>query len=260
MGSSGNPFLSFNRLTIDNMVRLAPVLAAIAAAQDPEQPHLAQAWTAMSSGDGLPGAVGAESYYYSADGHIKAHKYEYPDCTKISLHDPSQLPHTKGGERNYYIKCDAVDCCYSDFSMKKWDIANPSMLTKVKFVAYEDTTELNENPVAGAEHWNEYSDFSIFKFGIAYDYYVHRTESSDVISHRINFNASGVGQAGEILYGNFTVQHDLDSFKQVFTPPPQCMKNNVLRCADQKVKSWEQKHFKHAAALRATEELSTTVV
>lgn len=244
----------------ETMVRVASILVATAAAQAPERPHLSQAWTAQSSGDGLPGQVGEESYYYSADGKFKAHKYVYPDCTKISLHDPTQLHHIAGGQRNYYLGCDSVDCCYNDFQMKKWDITDPSMITKVNFIAYEDTTELNDNPVSGAEHWNEYNDFSVFKFGIAYDYYIHRTETSDVISHRINFNASGVGQAGEILYGNFQVQHDLDSFKQVFTPPPQCLKSNVLKCPSSQVKSWEQKHFKHDFALQSAREQSQMVV
>lgn len=34
----------------------------------PPVPHLAQAWVAMSSGDGLPGATGKESYLYEKCG------------------------------------------------------------------------------------------------------------------------------------------------------------------------------------------------
>merc|ERR1719473_362170 len=95
-----------------------------AVAAQPDQPHLSQAWMAMSSGDGLKGAIGKESYHISADGKFKAHMYEYPEqsCTKISLHDPTQLHHIPGGERNYYLGCDAVNCCYSDFKMKELDI------------------------------------------------------------------------------------------------------------------------------------------
>merc|ERR1712039_867390 len=64
---------------------------------------------------------GKETYYISADKKFKAHKYEYPEqkCTKISLHDPTQLHHIARGERNYCLGCDSVNCCYSDFQMKE---------------------------------------------------------------------------------------------------------------------------------------------
>merc|ERR1719329_1627854 len=64
----------------------------------PTQPHLAQAWTAMSTGDGLDGQIGKESYLVTSDKKFRAHKYEYPEagCTKISLHDPANLHHMKG--------------------------------------------------------------------------------------------------------------------------------------------------------------------
>merc|ERR1712170_111493 len=74
--------------------------------------------------------------------------------------------------------------------MKKWDIED-GMLSKVNFVGYEDTTELNDNPVAGAEHWLSHSNFIIQKLGLDYDYFVHRTDAGDVISHRIQYNVSG---------------------------------------------------------------------
>merc|ERR1712146_879392 len=89
-----------------------------------------------------------------------------------------------GGERNYYLGCDSVNCCYSDFQMKKWDI-DSGLFSKTSFVAYEDTTELNDNPVIGAEHWLQAT--RIPKVGIDYHYYLHRTEAADVISHRIDF-------------------------------------------------------------------------
>merc|ERR1712187_1052977 len=84
-------------------------------------------------------------------------KWVYPGYTKLALHDPSSpyLKHVKGGERNYYLGCDAVNCCYKDFQMKQWDIATPNMLTHVNFVGMEDTTELNDNPVHQAEHWHQ---------------------------------------------------------------------------------------------------------
>ena len=34
-----------------------------------------------------------------------------------------------------------------------WDIPNSGLFTKVHFNGYEDTTELNDNPVTGAEQW-----------------------------------------------------------------------------------------------------------
>jgi len=235
------------------MVGKAFILLAIpAAAQQPDQPHLAQAWTAMSSGDGLQGQIGNESYFVSADKKFKAHKYEYPQvgCTKISLHDPTQLKHIPGGERNYYLGCDAVNCCYKEFSMKEWDIQKSGLLTSVNFVAYEDTTELNNKTVKHAEHWKQRTTLP-GSVGIGYEYFLHRTNNSDVISHRIDYNVSGAKvPAGSILYGGFQVQHDLDTFKQVFTPPAECLKPNVLKCPDQQVAAWEKQYFKHDYALR----------
>merc|ERR1712107_696845 len=123
------------------------------------------------------------------------------------------------------------------------------MGTKVDFVGFEDTTELNENPVKSAEHWKMRTKLP-GKIGIGYEYFVHRTNNSDVISHRIDFNVSGADiPGGSILYGDFQVQHDLDSFRDVFTPPAECMKNNVLKCPSQQVQSWEKNHFKHDYAL-----------
>jgi len=231
-------------------------LRQVQAAKEPDQPHLAQAWTAMSSGDGLPGQTGKESYYISSDKKFKAHKFEYPDagCTKISLHDPTQLHHIAGGERNYYLGCDAVNCCYSDFQMKEWDIEKAGLFTHVDFIGIEDTTELNDNPVQGAEHWRQTTTLPIGKgekIGIGYEYYLHRTDSADVISHRIDYNVSGADvPSGSILYGDFQPQHDLDTFRQTFTPPAECLKANVLKCPNQQVNTWEKQHFKLDHALR----------
>jgi len=244
------------------MVSVAALVGSfgLASAQSPDQPHLAQAWTAMSSGDGLPGAVGKETYHVSADKKFKAHKFEYPEqqCTKISLHDPTQLHHIAGGERNYYLGCDAVNCCYSDFKMKEWDIEKSGWISKTSFVAYEDTTELNENPVIGAEHWTTHD--TLPKVGIDYDYFIHRTNTSDVISHRIDFNVSGTDlPAGTILYGDFQVRHDLDNLRAEFTPPAECLKANVLKCPNEHVDRVEQAHFKHSYALRKVNEATTVV-
>merc|ERR1712048_873604 len=223
----------------------------------PTQPHLAQAWTALSMGDGSGNQTGQESYYWSEDGKFKAHKYEYDGCTKLSLHDPSSpyLKHRQGGELNYYLGCFAVNCCYGDFQMKQWDVATPGMLTKVNFVGLEDTTELNDNPVHQAEHWHQNTTIFL-KTSAAYEYFITRNENDageDIISHRIDFGAEGPNgpiTGGSILYSNFQVQHDVDSFKQVFAVPEVCQRANLLKCNGKQVESWEQANFKHDAFLR----------
>merc|ERR1711862_223299 len=57
-----------------------------------------------------------------------------------------------------------------------------------------DTTELNDNPVTGAEHWAQ-SSILPQVLTVTYDYFLHREDSGDVISHRIDFNTS-VEQSG----------------------------------------------------------------
>ena len=68
------------------MLRVFLLLAAAAALvfsapvqDDPEQPHLAHAWQAESTGDGMVGKIGLESYLYQPgredDGSIRAHKW-----------------------------------------------------------------------------------------------------------------------------------------------------------------------------------------
>lgn len=52
------------------------------------------------------------------------------------------------------------------------------------------------------------------------------------------------------MAGNFTIQRDIEAFKKVFEPPAACLKNNVLSCGRKKVKEWNRKYFKHAAAKR----------
>merc|ERR1711920_40205 len=97
----------------------------------------------------------------------------------------------------------------------------------------------------GAEHWKEHSSLP-GKVGIGYEYFVHRSNNSDVISHRIDYNVTGAKvPAGSILYGNFEVQNDSDTFRQVFIPPADCLKPNVLKCPQQQVQAWEKQHFKH---------------
>merc|ERR1711988_911168 len=129
-------------------------------------------------------------------------------------------------------------------------ISPGGILATVSFVGYENTTELNDNPVAGAEHWLEHNNFHVKGLTVDYDYFIHRTDSGDVISHRIQYNASGTDvPAGEILYGYFQVQHDLDAFKRTFAPGAECLKSNVLKCPSHQVQTWERNHFKHSYAL-----------
>merc|ERR1712151_146314 len=142
--------------------------------------------------------------------------------------------------------------------MKKWDMDKSGLLSTTSFVAYEDTTELNDNPVVGAEHWRQSTRLP--KVGVQYEYFLHRTEAADVISHRIDFNVSGVDvPAGSILYGDFQVQHDLDTFRDTFTPPAACMKSNLMKCPSDHVERVEQLHFKHDFAVRQMDEASVVV-
>jgi hypothetical protein len=233
---------------------------AMVAFADPEQPHLAQAWTALSKGDGLPNQVGQESYVWDDARKIRAHWYKYDGCQKLSIKDPNQLHHVSGGERNYYLGCDAVDCCYGSFSMKQWDIGMGTS-SKVSFVGYEDTTELNDNPVAQAEHWHEEIPLLFTSYKLQYDHFVSRADSGDIISHRINFNSTGgLFDAGEILYSDFQVQHDIDAFIQSeFQIPQQCLKNNLINCESSRVAQWENTHFKHSAALKMMQDAAVSV-
>jgi hypothetical protein len=222
--------------------------------EDPERPHLAQAWTAMSKGDGLPNQVGQESYVWDEDRKIRGHWYKYDGCQKLSIKD-----HAQKVNRNYYLKCDALDCCYGDFSMKQWDIGMGKK-SEVTFVGLEDTTELNDAPVSQAEHWHEEIPLPFTSYKIQYDHFVTRSDG-DVISHRINFNATGgVVPPGEILYSDFQVQHDIDAFIQSeFQIPAQCKRNNLIKCEDSKVSQWEATFFRHSHALRSLDQHELSV-
>jgi hypothetical protein len=112
------------------------------AAQDPAQPHLAQAWTAQSSGDGMPGAVGDEAYFfYENEAH---HMWTYPSGSKLWT-----CPKGNPSCVAYYLKLNGPNCCKCEDveKPKQWDIAKSGLFTKVGFTGYEDTTELNDNPV-----------------------------------------------------------------------------------------------------------------
>merc|ERR1712048_764399 len=59
----------------------------------------------------------------------------------------------------YYIKLNGPNCCVCDQvdKPKQWDLQKDGLFTHTKFTGFEDTTELNDNPVKGAEHWAESS-------------------------------------------------------------------------------------------------------
>jgi len=90
------------------------------------------------------------------------------------------------------------------------------------------------NPVKGAEHWATSSVLPKVFTGV-------------VFSPRINFNTS-VQQSGEIMYGNFAVQHDLDAHRERFTVPQES-KGNILRCCDD-MDQIDSEYFKHGYAVR----------
>merc|ERR1711934_156016 len=239
-------------------------LAAVATAAptDPVQPHLAQAWTAMSKGDGLPNTVGFEQYIYEdqkTPGGVRGHTFDYPDqnCKKIevSVNDRHALQGT------FYLKCDAVDCCFSTVGghggsmparpdVKKWDIAQSGLGKKVAYVGTQDIQDLYDD-VPAAETWYEKDHIPLSKLGVNYTYYITRN-NTDIITHKIHYEAPGTAP-GDILFGNFTVQHDIESFRKNFVPPAQCNpqgsgKGHALSCDGEKVKQWEAKYFKHSAA------------
>lgn len=231
-------------------------VASAVAAVDPDQPHLSQAWTALSTGDGLQGQVGLESYVYADD--FKAHVWDYgASCKKMEFDtrfdDKLHQPET------YYINCEDVNCCISGEGrpdMKKWDIATPDKFgfTKTSFDGFVDTTELYDNPVLGAETWSERH---LMKYiGVNYTYRVHREENGDIISHRIEYTAPTV-PPGQILYGNFTPQHDIEAFKasSTFDIPAACLKPNTLVCDPDHA----SQYFKHATTLKTVQKQTTLV-
>jgi len=231
---------------------------------DPTQPHLAQAWTALSTGDGLPGQTGLEYYIYTRDARtntgMNGHIWDYgASCKKLEV-DVGFNPQKSGFSKDFYsglfyLNCDALDCCYGGDAppgqrpdVKKWDI-NTGIFSHVEFKGYNDTTELNNNPVKQAEHWRE-TDKLPFSKGqaVVYDHFVTRS-SPDIVSHRIDYSAPGAAP-GSILYGNFTVIHNLTALQDLFKIPPQC-KKNIMQCDPGRVAKWEQDHFKHSFAMKS---------
>lgn len=226
----------------------------MATAADPDQPHLSQAWVAQSTGDGLQGEIGEESYLiiHGGKGHEEGHHlWDYgAECRKLVT---CPLGTLNFGCTAYYQKCYATNCCKCEGveSPKEWDIPKQTMFVKNHFVGYEDTTELNENPVAGAEHWN-----SKQMLAVEYDYYLHRNDANDVISHRIDYGVNTGNESsnlqGSILYGDFEPQHDIDAHRQRFAVPEVCQGNIVScgGCDDDGSAEIDEKWFKHAHFLR----------
>ena len=221
-------------------------------------PHLSQAWVALSTGDGEPGATGKESYLYedcdrTSEDCIQAHIFDYgaQNCIKYELNkgDSSKATGT------FYVACDAVDCCKSPeegpLILKKWDIkqaTSPLLLHDVvTYLGKKDTTELGGNPVKGADTWFEVMNIPFTKQKLNYTYYITK-DGSDVISHRIDYGAGSAQSTGTILYGDFQVQHNISQFRSVFQPPAACLKPNTLKCSTKKVEEWNRRYFKHAAA------------
>lgn len=228
-------------------------------AADPTEPHLAQAWVAKSTGDGLPGETGLESYLYEeyknkggdAQG-IRGHIFDYGEaCKKIEV-DSNDEKHPRG---TFYLKCHAVDCCYGGGpphgpgpDVKKWDLPPPSLMSKISYLGKRDTTELNDIPVKQADVWSQVDKLPFTKFTVDYTYFLTRN-GTDTITHRIDYSAAGTGvNASSILYGDFQVQHDIAAFRQAFMPPAECLKPNTMRCPGEQVEQWEKTYFKHSAA------------
>lgn len=227
-------------------------VACVASVTAQDIPHLAQAWTAQSTGDGLPGKIGNESYLYCTDKEasdtcIKAHVFDYgaDNCIKYEINRG-----TSKYTGTFYVACDAVDCCYDGENrvpdVKQWDIGASNLFDKVEYLGKQDTTELNDVAVKDADVYTQKFHIPFTKVGVNYTYFVTEDGNNDTITHRIDFSAPGA--AGTILYGDFQVVHDIDSFRSTFVPPDVCLKPNTLRCTDKQLKSWNRKYFKHAAA------------
>lgn len=237
------------------MARLSFVVPAVVVAADPERPHLAQAWTARSSGDGLPDTVGQESYLNMQEkwGHIFDYGADGAKLVRCGK-DFTGTPECTA----YYLKLYGPNCCYCNgATFKEWDIHHkPATGIKSFFKGFNDTTELDDKPVVGAEQWHE--DDSLFgKLKLAsYDYFLHRENNSDVISHRIDYVTDAI--RGTILYGDFQVQHDPEAFSSAFELPSQCV-GNILDCRCDDTDEVHQKYFKHEYALAQAKKNLMTV-
>jgi hypothetical protein len=224
------------------MFRFALAIASAEALTQDDHPHLAQAWQALSSGNGLPDTVGLESYIYEegckkSDTCMKAHVFDYGADTCIKYEVDAGFHSKYSG--SFYVNCDGVNCCkdqqYPD--PKKWDIGQNKRSAIVHMEA-SDVDDLDGH-VAGADTWRE--DIKVFGANISYTYYITQS-GDDVISHAIDYSAPG-SSPGRILYGNFTVKHadELEAFREVFHAPDACLKNNVLTCPQTLTQKWGRK-------------------
>jgi hypothetical protein len=253
------------------MLRIISTIAiAGAAAAQPQPPagavpHLSQAWIAQSSGDGLPGEAGKESYLYMAPnprtdcplGHtsddcMNAHVFDYGAHTCVKVEIDAGFKSQYSG--TYLIECDSVDCCYEGdqpgepADVKQWDIFhsngkfNPTH-PEVKYIGKKNTTELNDVVVPNADVWTEVDHLPFTKGdAVNYTYYITLNNNrTEVISHRIDFFAPGA--IGSILYGDFQVQHDLGAFRTAIKAnlPDSCTHANVLPCNQKHSKKWNAK-------------------
>jgi len=223
----------------------------IVVAADLDQPHLSQAWQALSSGDGPLNEIGLETYIYDEVTDSKAFKWDYgKKCIKILLQTPGMV---KGAE-TYYLGCDAVDCCKGKMggSGRIWDIG--AYGGRVQFDGYLDTTELNDVPITGAESWSE--EISYHGSSVIYFYKIHREDSyavdKAVRTHRIDYGKTGTVT---ILYGNFTQLKDIEAAKAIFKLPAICLQDDTLYCDD----NHASQYFKHATFLKQLKERATIV-
>eukprot|EP00912_Choanoflagellata_sp_UC4_P001841 UC4_evm2s1183 len=145
----------------------------------------------------------------------------------------------------YYVKCDAVNCCKGNkpgerVEPKKWDIGQTKLGDKIEYLGKKETKELY-NKTVEADTWLEEIPLPFTKLHIKYTYYIS-TNGSDTITHRIDFNGNTSNSIGAILYGDFQVQHDIESFRDVFRPPSECLARNVDPCAEDKMAEWDEKY------------------
>lgn len=231
----------------------------------PAVPHLAQAWVAQSSGDGEPGETGKESYLYEdcpkgpnggpepSDNCIQAHIFDYgaDTCVKIEI-DAGFHSNATG---TYLVKCDSVDCCYEGDQpgeppdVKVWDIFHSNghfdpIHPKVTYLGKRNTTELNDNPVPNADVWDEVDHLPFTKGdAVNYTYYITLSDDrTDTISHRIDIFSAASGPE-QILYGDFQVQHNIDTFRETIKGyvKPECNAANILPCNQAHSKKWNAK-------------------
>jgi hypothetical protein len=222
---------------------LASSLVSAQALTQDDHPRLAQAWQALSSGDGLPNTVGLESYIFeegcgpTSDTCMRGHVFDYGADNCIKYEVDAGFHSAYSG--TYYVKCEAVNCCRDPDGIpdvKQWDIGQGKRST----ITHLDATDLDDldGHVTGADTWLE--DISAFTAHVKYTYYVTQ-KGDDVSRHAIDYSAPGAAP-GRILYGNFTVKHpdEIDEFRKVFQAPSACQ-GNVLDCPPDLMQKWGRK-------------------